>query len=291
MKMISRNVLILTVACTILAACAITSPETSTGAPEAISRVATGLQVDPQEMIYNAQMLLEEQKFDQAQDSYVRILKVHPENEDAQAGLAFAARLSGDHAEALKQYRQLGKYPSHQTEALEGEGLALLQLRNWDAAERVLLQALERDATLWQAWNALGQVRDQKQKWDDAEISYLRAIALRPQTASVHNNLGVSYLYQLRLDEAVAQFDRSLSLKGGIATVEGNRVVALAMKGDYDGAVQGISWSQRQYGYNNLGFVALLNGDKSRARGFLDKAEEESPRFYPIAAENLKSLQ
>lgn len=271
---------------TIPVACATPSDGTA-GLTEGLTHAA---RVDPEEMIRNAHALVDEQKYVQAQDSFARILKVVPENEDAQAGLAYAARLSGNPGEALKHYQQLEMYPSRQTEALEGQGLALTRLRRWTDAERVLLSALELNKNSWRIWNALGQVRDHQQMWSEAEIAYSNAIALRPLAASLYNNLGMSYLCQLRFEEAIEQFDRSLFLKSGVPVVEGNRVIALAMKGDYEAAIGSIPLSERQYGLNNLGFVAMLNGDSSKARLFLQMAEGESTRYYQKAAENLKML-
>lgn len=246
--------------------------------------------LDPQGMIVTAQALMQEQRYDQARESFARILTVLPENEDAQAGLAYAARLSGDAGQALEHYRQLEKYPSRRTEALEGQGVSLVRLQRWSEAEDVLHTAIEFNRDSWQVWNALGQVKDQQEEWSEAEMAYHNAISLRPLAASLYNNLGVSYLLQLRIDEAIDQFDRSLSLKGGVETVEGNRVVALAMKGNYEQALGNIPWSARKYGLNNIGFAAMLNGDSAKARRFLEMAEEESTRFYKKAAENKKML-
>lgn len=269
----------------VVSACATTN-ETS-GLTDTMSN---GVEVDARKMIDNAYTLIDEQRYDQAQDGFARILKILPANEDAQAGLAYAARRSGKLAEALKQYEQLGRNPSHRTKALVGRGISLVQLQRWTEAEGVLLSALEHDATSWGAWNALGQVRDHQNRWSDAEIAYFNAISLRPLAPSLYNNLGVSYLCQLRFDEAIEQFNRSLKLNGGARTVAANRVIALAMKGDYVMAVESIPVSDRPYGLNNIGYVALLNGDKTQARAFLERAGEANPRFHQKAAENLERL-
>lgn len=282
-----KNIVIALACVAGLAACT----TTSNSVPGLADNAKNTARTDPAHMIRKAHVLAREQKYGQAQDSFARILAILPENEEAQAGLAHAARLSGEPGQALKHYRQLEKYPARLTAALEGQGLVLVQLQRWAEAERVLLSALEHDGNLWRVWNALGQVRDQRHGWEEAEAAYFNAISLRPLAASLYNNLGVSYLCQLRYDDAIDQFERSLALKSSVEIVEANRVVALAMKGDYDAAMGGIPLSKRRYGLNNIGFAAMLNGDESQARAFLAMAEDQSPRYYQKAAENLKSLR
>lgn len=271
----------------ILAACATQ--------PDSMSKLGGGatslVQVDPEKMIRNAHALIAEQKYRQAEDSFENILSILPENETAQAGLARAARLAGKPSEALEHYRQLEKYPARKTEALEGQGLTLVQLRDWTQAEPLLVTALELDPTRWRSWNALGQLRDNQQRWNDAEVAYLNAIAAEPAQAFIYNNLGVSYLLQSRYGEAVDQFDKSLRLKRNVETVEGNRLVALAMTGEYNAAMGSLPASRRYYALNNIGYVAALRGDEVVAEEYLTMAAEESPRFYQKAVENLKTLK
>lgn len=277
------------VACSLgLAACATSSGNGAglTGAlPEGAAATAS-----PEFLIRSAQLLIKEQQFGRAGDSFEKILTILPKNEEAQAGLAVAARLAGEPGMALGHYRQLEEYPARRNEALEGQGLALIQLQRWSEAEAVLLAALEADKGLWRSWNAVGQLRDHQGRWSDAESAYVKAISLQPSRSLLYNNLGVSYLCQARYDEAVEQFDLSLALKHQVVTVEGNRLVALAMKGSFDTARKSISVSNSHYALNNLGYVALMKGDRSRAVRFLGMAMEESPRFYQKASENLKML-
>lgn len=283
----AKSILAGLVCLVIPAACA-----TQPGNTAAVAGGAPGVvQMDPEKMIENAHALIEEQKYGQAQDSFENILSILPENEAAQAGLATAARLAGKSLEALEHYRQLEKYPARRAEALEGQGLALVQRRQWTQAEAFLLSALETDPARWRSWNALGQLRDHQKKWDEAEVAYLNAIALDPVRALIYNNLGVSYLCQSRYDDAIEQFDMSLELKSNVETVQGNRLVALAMKGDYEAAMNSIPPSNRQFALNNIGYVAALRGDEADADRFLTLAAEESPRFYVKADENLKTLK
>lgn len=284
----SRKIALL-VACSVsLAACA-TPSGNGIGLTGALPGTAA-VKANPEDLIRGAQFLIKEQQYGRAGDSFEKILTILPQNEEAQAGLAASARLAGEPGKALGHYRQLEKYSARRNEALEGQGLALVQLQRWSEAEAVLLSALEADRGLWRSWNALGQIRDHQGRWSDAETAYIKAISLQPSRALLYNNLGVSYLCQGRYDEAVEQFDLSLALKHQIVTVEGNRLVALAMKGNFDTASKSISFSDGHYALNNLGYIALVKGDRSRAARFLGMAMEESPRFYQKASENLKML-
>lgn len=283
-----RKSVLIGLACLVIPVACATQPD----GPSALAEGTMNLvQLDPEKMIQNAHTLIEEQKYRQARSSFENILSILPENEAAYAGLATAARLAGKSSEALEHYRQLEKYPERRAEALEGQGLTLVQLRKWTQAETLLLSALEIDPTLWRSWNAIGQLRDHQKRWYEAEVAYLNAITSDPGRALIYNNLGVSYLCQSRYDEAIDQFDRSLNLKRNAATVEGNRLVALAMKGNYDAAMSSIPASSRQFALNNIGYVAALRGDEVDAEKFLSMAAEESPRFYRKAAENLKMLE
>lgn len=193
----------------------------------------------------------------------------------------------GSYEAALGAFRAVRDEPSLQSEALQGEALALAQLGRPGEALPLLKQVVAREPAAWRAWNTLGAEYDNIGAWSDAEDAYAHALATAPRPALPLNNRGYSRLLQGRLDEAVTDFVAALGKQPDLAAARSNLRLALALRGEYDRAIDGATGSDRAASLNNAGLAAGARGDFSKAEDMLQRAIAAKGAFYQRAADNL----
>lgn len=192
----------------------------------------------------------------------------------------------GRYEPAIQAFRLAGSSPAYSQAAMEGEGLALIQMKRPEA-RALLTQAVARNPEAWRAWNALGVDHDQRQNWAEAELAYGHAIRSAPNPATALNNRGYSRLLQGRLDAAAADFVAALEKQPDLAAARANLRLTLALQGDYDRAVDGASERDRAALLNNAGLAAGARGDFAAAEALLQKAMASKAEFYQRASDNL----
>lgn len=192
---------------------------------------------------------------------------------------------------AYNLYQSVMEEPGYRARALQGQGLAELTLGRDEGAGALLQQAVAEDATLWRAWNALGRYHDNRDEWGIAEEAYTRALTLEPDSSSVLNNQGISFMRQGRYAEAEAKFRRSLSIDPRSDLADGNLRLAVAWQGRYGEALNNVSAAEAPNALNNVGYVAMMNGDYATSERLLAQAIEMSPTFHAEAHANLDRLR
>ncbi|MEX0808943.1 MAG: tetratricopeptide repeat protein [Dongiaceae bacterium] len=192
---------------------------------------------------------------------------------------------------AYNLYQSVMEEPGYRARALQGQGLAELTLGRDDGAGALLQQAVAEDATLWRAWNALGRFYDNREEWGIAEEAYTRALTLEPDSSSVLNNQGISFMRQGRYAEAEAMFRRSLSIDPRSDLANGNLRLAVAWQGRYGEALNNVPASEAPNALNNVGYIAMMNGDYATSERLLAQAIEMSPTFHAEAHANLDRLR
>ena len=191
---------------------------------------------------------------------------------------------------AREAFASLAANEPVRTRALQGLGLANLRLGDRDAALAALELATEADPKLWRAWVGLARLHDGKGEWDLATKAYDQALATAPDRGLVLNNRGVSMLARGEPAEAAKQFEQALQVRPDLATAKANLRLALAMAG-HDGDILAASGTEElPQVLNNLGFIAMVQGDLPRAESYFYRAIEASPTFYQRAYDNLQRL-
>ena len=120
--------------------------------------------------------------------------------------------------------------------------IAVAEMNKGDfrAALRDLLIAIEADATLPQAHNALGLVYHALGRRDESLHHYQEAVRLDPAFSQAHNNLGTLLTEVGRYEEAITHFDKAVSdiLYPTPSLAEGNMGWAFYKKGDVEQGVK-----------------------------------------------------
>lgn len=238
-----------------------------------------------------AQHALAEERYGAARHWFQKVLQADPDNETARLGLAESYLGDGAGQNALALFQSLADSPAVGAEALQGKGVILLAGGEDAAARAALNAAVARDPTLWRAWNALGLAHDGKQEWEAAAAAYAKAAAAAPTAAAPHNNWGMSLMSQKRYAEAAERFARALALAPDAEATRNNLRLALAFQGRYAEAMAGVEEKNAPALLNNIGYVAMLRGEKDRAKAYFLRSMELSPQFYEPAARNLEILE
>jgi Flp pilus assembly protein TadD len=238
-----------------------------------------------------AQNALAEERYRHARSWYQKVLQAEPHNERAKLGLAETWLGDGQRQNAMTLFEELVPSPAVGAEALQGKGIALLADGEGEAAGVALRAAVARDARLWRAWNALGLLFDGKQDWAAAADAYAKAAAAAPGSAVPHNNWGVSLMTQKRYAEAAEQFARAIALAPDSEATKTNLRLALAFQGRYAEAMAGVQQEDVPTLLNNIGYVAMLRGEKDRAKAYFLRSMELSPNYNQRAARNLQTLE
>lgn len=174
--------------------------------------------------------------------------------------------------------------------ALQGKGVALVRLGEFQQASTALQSATALDPSLWRAWNAYGVAADNLGLKDEAIASFEKAAELNPADGAALNNLGVALLKTDRRPEAIAALKRALETDGAREAAEANLRLAYALDGDYANSTRALPDDRRAVGLNNAGVAAATRGDTAEAKRLFARAIEESPHFYAKAYNNLSLL-
>lgn len=206
----------------------------------------------------------------------------------------WAGKLSlvhGRYQDALTNFTRAKTDPAVRAQALEGEGIALMQLGRLDEALFSLQVAVRENPRAWQAWNALGSEYDRRHDWVNAENAYTHALSASDNAAIVLNNRGFSRLSQKKLDLAIPDFVAALQKKPDLAPARNNLRLAMSMQGEYDRAVKGAAAGDQAAVLNNAGYAAMLRGDYAKAKDLLTQAMKAKNGYYAVAAANLEMAQ
>jgi Flp pilus assembly protein TadD len=269
-----------------LGACATAPPAVEIAAPD-VKPIAVELHRD------HGWAALRAERYAEAAPYFKRILKERPEDSQATLGLGESFLGQGRFEDALAQFQRIDdRAPLDlKAKALQGQGLAWLRLGDRVKALGLLEQAIERDPSLWRSWSAIGRLRDAEKDFPAARYAFREAIRLNPKAGHLHNNLGFSLLASGELVYAEASLRKALELDPNLAVAAANLRLALALQGRYGPALAGASAAERAAVMNNVGFAALLRGDREKARALFLDALAANPGFFGEAQRNLAFLE
>jgi Flp pilus assembly protein TadD len=230
-------------------------------------------------------------RYAEAQQIYQRLLITSPNLVGARYGAAECLLALGQPDGALTLFDGLVANSEFHARALQGRGLAQFALGRRDVAGQSLREATASDATLWRAWNGLGDLADQERNPKEASVLYAKALALHPNSAMILNNIGFSSLGSGNYADAIAEFRKALVLEPNNLTVQTNLRLALAASGDYEAALRSAPGDQMATLLNDVGYIALRRGDYAAAERYLTRAMDASGSYNAVTAKNLDWLK
>jgi Flp pilus assembly protein TadD len=230
-------------------------------------------------------------RYAEALQIYQRLLLTSPSLSGARYGVAECDLALGQADNAVTVFNGLTADGEFRARALQGKGLAQFALGQRDAAGKTLRDATASDATLWRAWNGLGDLADQERQPKLAAGYYAKALAIHPNSAMIINNIGYSLLGSGNYPEAISEFRKALAIEPDNVTVQTNLRLALAASGDYEAALRSAPSEQMPNLLNDVGYIAMRRGDYAAAERYLANAKDASGSYDAVAARNLDWLK
>lgn len=226
----------------------------------------------------------------------------------AQVQYALAAERDSDHVPALYRLgvihheknsldvaeqvlqRALALDPEH-IPSIATLGIVLLKKERLREADALLQIAARSDSPSWQVLNSLGVVNDMQSRHEMAREYFKRAAVLQPGSAKIANNMGYSYYLSGDLSAAERQFRDAVRLEPGHVHAWSNLALTYSRQKRHADAKSAFAKVVGTHqAANNLGYLSLLQDDKTTARNELNNAIALSPAYYALANQNLEAV-
>jgi Flp pilus assembly protein TadD len=239
-----------------------------------------------------AQAALAQNDLDLALYLYVQAVNLEPEDVESLYMIAAIHERRGNSDLAARAYAAVCEIEPENALAQLGLGTALFDSRRFDDAVQPLTLAAELDPTLWRAHNTLGIIADSDEQYDLAVSHYSAAINLQPTVASVRNNRGYSKYLSADLEGAKRDFLVALEIDPEYERAWRNLGLVYAREQDYDLAVSTMRRAIPEHvALNDVGYIAMLDGNLRTAQTMFEDAILKSPRHYQTAQDNLAELR
>ncbi len=230
-------------------------------------------------------------KYDEAKSILEQIMVTDPKHERISLLLAELQLAMGARKSAARKFSELTGTPELAARAHQGMGIAYLLEGERDRAFEALTKSVEIDPTNWRAWNGLGFYHDSLGQWDQANRSYTKALSLNADSAIVFSNRGYSRILSGDVDAAMPDLIKAVELDPRLEVARINLRIALAWKGRYREALLGVDERELGTVFNNVGFVALMRGDRGSAETYFHEAMKSDATFNETAWRNLDYLK
>lgn len=285
-----------------LSGCALNSPayvdESAIGpdglyAGEPVAVHATELPVtSSEEARARARAALRANDIDLALYLYVQAVNLQPDDTESLYAIGAIHADRGNTDLAARAYAEVSALQPENALAHQGLGLAHFEARRFEAAEPPLRRAVDIDDSLWRAHNALGILADRRQQYAAAVSHYSAAISAQPTVASVRNNRGYSKYLAGDLAAAKLDFLAALEIDPGYGRAWQNLGLVLAREQDYPKALEAMARAIPEHvAMNDIGYIAMLDGNYQTAQSLFESAVMSSPRHYQTAQDNLEELR
>ena len=241
--------------------------------------------------VLKAEKAMQAGNTDLAQLYYIKAFDLEPNNVQVLQKMA-------DLYIALKKYelaevslKLLVKQQPLNAQASEQYGLLLLTLRKYSEARANLTSVVAKRQS-WQAYNGLGIIANIENEPLKAEAYFRQADNISPNSPELLNNIGFALYKMDRLREAESFYSKALQINPGFKKSIYNYALLQARSRRYEEAFHSFSnVASTAEANNNIGYIAMMNGDYPEANRYLHEAIKSSPQFYKKANDNLQQLE
>jgi len=239
-----------------------------------------------------AQEALASRDVDLALYLYIQAVNLEPDDTESLFMIGAIHENRGNSELAARAFAEVCELEPENAMAQQGLGIALFDSRRFEEAVVPLTRAVELDPTLWRVHNTLGIIADRNEQYDLAVSHYTSAIDLQPMLASVRNNRGYSKYLAGDLEAAKRDFLVATDIDPQYERAWRNLGLVYAREKNYDLALRTMKRAIPEHvALNDVGYVAMLDGNYGVARRMFEDAVVKSPRFYQTAQDNLTELR
>lgn len=242
------------------------------------------------EAIARADRALTRDEVDLALYLYVRAYDLDSDSRYALRRIAQIHESRKNNELASRAYAALLRIDPDDVHALQALGLMYLNARRHDEARAFLDRAVASEPSLWRAHNGLGVIADMQGDHERAVRAYDAALEVRPGSAFLLNNRGYSKYMAGNYHDAAMDFIAAAAEGSEKAWL--NLGLVLARQKEYEKAVKAITRvAEPPVAFNDVGYVAMRQGDHETAVAYFEEAIRLSPRYFEAADRNLQLLQ
>lgn len=241
-----------------------------------------------------ARQAIAENEIDMAQAYYVKAYGMEPDNIELLQEMARLYKMT--HKDDLVElcYQLILKQNPDHYKTQRQYGLLLIRLNKYQQAEDKLSWVLSTSEGKkdWSVLNGLGLIKDLQGDHKQAVVYFKQALEVSPKQIDVLNNIAYSLYREEQYKEAVNYYKQALSINPKSSKVLFNYALLKARTRQYDSAVTIFSRLMSPAKANNdVGYIAMKNGDFKQAEYYLHKARELSASFYKKAYDNQQILK
>jgi tetratricopeptide (TPR) repeat protein len=149
---------------------------------------------DSEALIEAGDKFVDERKWNEAADAYLKATRVDPQNSDAHVGLGNAYMGAGKWAEALVVYKKAVALDPRNADAQYALGDAYNSMRMHGDAFAPLVKATQLDPTFAEAFCGIGDAYLSGEQYAKSVSYFNSAIRLKPDYEDAHYGLAIAYL-------------------------------------------------------------------------------------------------
>lgn len=243
------------------------------------------------EAVAKATLAYRDREYGKAQFYLVRALQFDVTDVNLLARIGNLHVMQGNGVLAARAFNFALQNDANHAESLEGLGLLYFQAGNDNKAQEILEHAIESGPNLWRANNALGIIADRNGDFDLALTYYDAALEIQPLADSILINRGYSKYLGKNYREAALDF-YEVATRSDSPKAWRNLGMVYARQGWYESALKTfLEVIDSPEAHNEIGAIAMENGDTEDALRYLNEAVRLSPTYFASAEENLAELR
>jgi len=142
------------------------------------------------------------------------------------------------------------------------------------------------------SFNGLGVIYDLQENFEQAQVYYRKIISLQRYSESAYNNLGYSYYLSGDWSNAEKSYREAIKINDKFVQAWNNLGLVLARQAKFKQSVLAFSHGMdKARAYNDVGYLAMVDGRHEQAEMLLSEAIRLFPRFYETAQKNYDDNQ
>ncbi|MCD4696964.1 MAG: tetratricopeptide repeat protein [Bacteroidales bacterium] len=155
---------------------------------------------------------LSNNQFQEAVESYQRVVKINPENYRAYNGLGNMYLVQGNYDKAMISYKKAIEINPNNYWGYFKLGKILLSIDMFEEAKENFKKAIQINPGNNLVYIHLGIAYIKIKQYEDAINNFLKIIEKEPDSEDVYNSLGVTYLLADKIDDAFETFNTGLKI-------------------------------------------------------------------------------
>ena len=220
-------------------------------------------------------------RVEEARKEFEAALSLEPQFTQAHSGIGKLELMKGNWSQAMEAYSSARRADRLSLEAVFGMGQSALGEGDLGEAEKWYKEALNIEQEDDSTWVALGIVKFLKHDLEAALDDWKKAVSIDPLNTRAYVPMAYLYSIEQEADLAESHFKKALEVNPGDCQAWNSLGIQYIRLGRLEKATDCFRNQQeaggKSDGYQNLGVVDRIRGEKRKALGNWDKARDLAP--------------